>query len=497
MTISASGLKHGVRARLLEPVAYILGYVLIGVGGTMTAAAGVGLLHSEFTEATWIGLAAAITVVTGWVLARKIGRPAPITVKIGFAAVGLSWFVISAFGSLPFLLTGSIDTLTNAYFETASGFTTTGATILPDPSILARSLLFWRSATHWLGGMGVIVLSVAILPLLGTGGVQLARAESTGHMPDRLTPRFRDTAKRLWLLYALLTIVQSMLLWAGEMDLFEAVTHTFSTVSTGGFGTRPDSIAGFSPYTQWVIVAFMFVAGASFALHWRAFRRPSEYWTSTEFRLYTLITVIAVIVVAGGLMRDLPFGDAVRHATFTTVSVITTTGFTTENYGAWRPALQVAVFGLMFVGGMAGSTAGAVKTFRIGILSKAAISDIRRLVHPRGIFTLRFGRERVSESTVEAIQSFFLFYMFIFMTATFLTTFIDANLSERLDLVSAASSVAATLGNVGPGLGTVGPAGSYAELPDLVKWLQAGLMIIGRLEIFPVLVLFTRDLWRR
>jgi len=338
---------------------------------------------------------------------------------------------------------------------------------------------------------------VAVLPLLGTGGMQLARAESPGHTPDRLTPRFQETAKRLWLVYVAITAAEVVLLVIGDMSLYEAVTHSFSTMSTGGFGTRPDSAAGFSPYAQWVLTVFMFLGGTSFALHYRALRRPRVYFDSDEFRLYVGIVIVAAIVVTGGLLADSETTEAIRHATFTAVSIITTTGFTTADFGAWRPALQILVVGLMFLGGMAGSTAGAVKTFRVGVLSKAAYTDLRRLVYPRGVFSIRFGSERVPDPVVESIQSFFLFYMFLFMTGTFLLTFIDANVSERLDLVSAASAVATSLGNVGPGLGTVGPTGNFAGMPGLGKWLLSGLMIVGRLEIFPVLLLFTRDLWRR
>jgi trk system potassium uptake protein TrkH len=268
-------------------------------------------------------------------------------------------------------------------------------------------------------------------------------------------------------------------------------------MSTGGFGTEPDSISGFSEYTQWVITLFMFIAGVSFALHFRAWSRPVDYFKNSEFRLYGLITVAAIVIVAGGLMRDIDFADAVRVASFNTISLTTTTGYASADFGIWRPALQIMVVGLMFLGGMAGSTAGGMKTFRVGILSKAAFADLRRLVHPRGVFVTRLGGTHVPDPVTESVQSFFLFYMFLFMTGTFVLAFIDANLSESLDLVTAVSAVAACLGNIGPGLGEVGPASNYSGMPDLAKWMLSSLMIVGRLEIFPVLVLFTKDLWRR
>jgi trk system potassium uptake protein TrkH len=482
---------------LLKTVAYVLGSVLMFIAVAMTSSALVSALYQEFDTAVWIAISAGITAGTGFVTRRLVRRPATISIKQGFTTVGLAWFVFSIFGALPYLLSGAIPDISDAVFETASGFTTTGASILPDPSILPKGISFWRAMTQWLGGMGVIVLGVAILPLLGTGGMQLARAESPGPTPDRLTPRFQETAKRLWLVYAIVTAIEILFLALGDMDGFQAVIHSMTTMSTGGFGTEPTSIAGFSAYTQWVITVFMFLAGVSFALHFRAWNKPVEYWRNSEFKLYTFITIGAIVIVTGGLVGDLPFMSAFRDAAFNTISIATTTGFASTDFGLWRNALQIMVVGLMFLGGMAGSTAGGIKTFRIGVLGKAAYADLRRLVHPRGIFVTRFGGKRVSEPVIEAIQSFFLFYMFLFMSSVFLLSFIDANLSEGLDLITSTTAVAASIGNIGPGLGEVGPSGNYSALPDLAKWLLSSLMIVGRLEIFPVLVLFTKDLWRR
>ncbi len=482
---------------LLKTVAYVLGSVLLFIAIAMTASAVVSVLYSEYETAMWIVVSAVITAAFGYTTRRVVQRPTSITVKQGFATVGLAWFVFSIFGALPYLLSGAIPSISDAVFETASGFTTTGASILPDPGVLPKGISFWRALTQWLGGMGVIVLGVAILPLLGTGGMQLARAESPGPTPDRLTPRFQGTAKRLWIIYAIITVVEMGFLWVGDMTGFQAVIHSLTTMSTGGFGTEANSIAGFSSYTKWVITFFMFVAGVSFALHFRAWSKPLRYWKSSEFRLYSLIIAGAIVIIAGGLISDLEPMEAVQDAAFNAISLVTTTGFASTDWGMWRPALQIMVVSLMFLGGMAGSTAGGMKTFRLGVLSKAAYADLRRLVHPRGIFVTRFGGKRVTEPIIEAVQSYFLFYMMLFMTTTFVLAFIDANASEGLDLVTAATAVAASIGNIGPGLGEVGPAGNYAGLPDLAKWLLSSLMIVGRLEIFPVLVLFTRDLWRR
>jgi trk system potassium uptake protein len=497
MTTRSNRTRLSPARSLLKTVAFVLGSILVFIAVAMILAAVVSVVYGEFTTAIWIGVAATLTAGAGYATRRTVRRPETITVKQGFATVGLAWFVFSLFGALPYVLTGAIPDVTDAVFETASGFTTTGASILPEPGTLPNGVLFWRAMTQWLGGMGVIVLGVAILPLLGTGGMQLARAEYPGGAPDRLTPRFQETAKRLWLVYAAITLIEVILLSLGDMTGFQALVHSLTTMSTGGFGTEADSIAGFSDYTKWVITFFMFVAGASFALHFRAWNRPAEYVRNAEFRLYAFIVVTAIVVVAGGLLADFSTGDAIRDAAFNTVSLVTTTGYAASDFGVWRPALQIMVVGLMFLGGMAGSTAGGMKTFRIGVLSKAAYADLRRLVHPRGVFITHFGRQKVSEPVIEAVQSFFLFYMFLFMTATFGLAFIDANLTEGLDLVTATSAVAASLGNIGPGLGDVGPMANYADLPQLAKWMLASLMIVGRLEIFPVLVLFTKDLWRR
>ncbi len=481
------------RFPMLQRLSYIVGAVVAGAGAAMVPPAVVALFYRETTEAFQILIAAAITISFGALGWRVVGRHGKITAKEGFAAVGLAWFAMAAFGTLPYLLTGSIDTVTGAFFETAAGFTTTGASVVPDPGLLSHGILIWRAETQWIGGMGIIVLSIAILPLLGVGGVQLAKAESPGHKPDRLTPRFRETAKRLWYVYVGFTALQTILLALGDMNPFQAVAHAMTTMSTGGFGTEASSISGFSPYTQWVIILFMFLAGASFALHFRALRAPIQYVRNVEFRLYAALLLGATTVVTIAIIGSGPFEPYLRDALFTTTSLMTTTGFATADFGSWVPGVQILAVGLMFLGGMAGSTAGGVKTFRIAVLTKAASADLRRIVHPRGIFVTRFGKETVSDSVMESIQTFFLFYMFLFMSGTVVLGL----MSSDLDLVTSASAVASSLGNIGPGLGAVGPTSNYLAIPDAGKWLLSFLMIAGRLEIFPVVLLFTRNLWRR
>ncbi|MDJ0924446.1 MAG: TrkH family potassium uptake protein [Acidimicrobiia bacterium] len=475
----------------------VIGAVVAAIGVAMLLPVVVALIYQEFGDAWQLALAAATTVgFGGW--AWQFGRSdtAQLTAREGFAIVGLSWIAMTFFGTLPYLFSGAITDFSDAFFETAAGFSTTGASIVPDPGELAKGILLWRAFTQWIGGMGIIVLSIAILPLLGVGGVELARAESPGPTPDRLTPRFRETAKRLWLVYAAFTAIEAMLLWLGDMTLFEAIAHSFTTMSTGGFSTDGQSMAAFSPYSQWVVIVFMFIAGASFALHFRSIARPKDYLRNAEFRLYGGIIIVATIVAAIGTWSGAMI-DILRDSLFTITSLVTTTGYGTADFGVWPAALQIMVLGLMFVGGMAGSTGGSMKPYRLGVLYQASKADLRRVIHPKGVFPVRLGRDVVPDHIVESVQSFFLLYMFIFMTGTLAFGIINDVAGAGFDLVTSASAVASSVGNVGPGLAAVGPTSNYALVPDAGKWLLSFLMIVGRLEIFPVILLFTRELWRR
>ena len=475
---------------------HVVGAVVAAVGVSMLSAVAVSLLYQEWSDAVQISAAAAVTALVGLALWRGFDRPGELSAREGFAAVGLAWTAMVLFGVLPYLFTGAIGNITDAVFESAAGFTTTGASVIPDPALLPHGIQFWRSLTQWIGGMGIVVLSVAILPLLGLGAVQLVRAESPGPTPDRLTPRFRETAKRLWLVYVVLTAIEAMLLWVGDMSLFEAVNHSLTTLSTGGFSTSSGSVGAFSDYTQWVVIVFMLLAGVSFSLHFRAARNPGVYWKSAELRLYLSIIGVAAILMAIGTWGGAVV-DVIRDAVFTASSLVTTTGYATVDFGLWGPALQIMVVGLMFIGGMAGSTSGSVKVYRLDVLYEASRMDVRRLIHPRGVFVTRVGKKPVPDTVVEAIQTFFLLYMFAFMTGTFLLAIIGSLGDPQLDPISAVSAVASALGNIGPALGLLGPADNYLVVPALGKWLLASLMIVGRLEILPILILFNRALWRR
>lgn len=497
--------RRGGRPSSTRRLSYVIGAVVLAASVMMLPAVATSLIYHEWVEAGQMLGAAAITAIIGLIAWRVVGVPSNnLTVREGFASVGMSWFALTLVGTLPYLLTSEIPALVDAIFETASGFSTTGSSIVPNPADLSRGILVWRSTTQWVGGMGIIVLSVAILPLLGIGGVQLARAESPGPTPDRLTPRFRDTAQRLWLLYMAMTAVQVVLLVAGDMNLFQAFNHSLTTLSTGGFGTEPTSIGEFSAYSQWIIIIFMFMSGASFALHFRALAHPRRYLQHSEFKLYSAIIFAAAFAIAAGLVDTgqnsigglAAIEKLLRDALFTTVTLITTTGFATEDFGLWAPGLQIIIVGLLFVGGMTGSTAGGVKSFRLGALVRSAGGDLRRLVHPRGVFVTRFGGRPIGDDIVRNVQSFFLFYMFLFMTGTAVLGIITSSVGADFDLKTQATAVATALGNVGPGLGEVGPASNFAGVPSSGKLLLSGLMITGRLEIFPVLLLFTRPFWR-
>jgi trk system potassium uptake protein TrkH len=475
---------------------FIVGAVVAASGVSMLVPAAVALLYGEGGDAGALALSTAVSVAVGVLAWKVVGNSGELSAREGFAAVALSWFALAVFGSLPYLISGTLDGPTNAFFETAAGFTTTGSSIIPDPGAVGKGMLLWRAQTQWLGGMGIIVLGVAILPLLGVGGVQLVRAESPGPAPDRLTPRFRETAKRLWLVYLGFTLVETLMLAFGDMTLFEAVAHSFTTMSTGGFGTDARSLGGFGPYSQWVVILFMSLAGVSFALHFRGLQRPVEYARNAEFRIYGLVLGMATVFFLVGTWGG-AIARTVRDAAFTAVSLVTTTGYATADFGEWTAALQIGAVILMFVGGMAGSTAGAVKTFRLGVLTSAARNDLRRIVHPQGVFMARLGRDPVSDSVVESVQAFFLFYILLFAAGTLMLGVIVSQAGSPMDLTSSASAVASALGNIGPGLGEVGPSANYLAVPAAGKWLLSILMIVGRLEIFPVLLLLTRELWRK
>jgi len=438
---------------------------------------------------------ALISLVSGLALYKKCRSSRELSVREGFAVVTFGWSFYALFGALPFLFSGAIPSPIDAVFETMSGFTTTGSTILTQIEGLPESILFWRALTHWLGGMGIIVLSLAILPMLGVGGMQLFKAEVPGPTADRLKPRIQDTAKLLWVVYVLLTLLEVVLLMLGGMNFYEALCHAFATLATGGFSTRNASVGAFgSAYIDWVVTIFMFLAGVNFSLHYQALRgRPLELWRNEEFRFYLLVSVVvtAIIVLLNQGTVYASFFDNLRFSAFQTVSILTPTGFGTADYEGWPVLAQYLLVFTMFIGGCAGSTGGGIKVARMLLLFKHAQVQLYRLIHPRAVRLVKLGGVPVDREVMQSILGFFAFYMGIFVAASFLMA------GTGLDLPSAGAAVIATLSNIGPGLGSVGPVDNFAHVSAFGKTVLTLCMLMGRLELFTVLVLFFPSFWRK
>lgn len=438
---------------------------------------------------------AAICLLIGLALFRGCKSSKELSLREGFAIVTFGWSLFALFGALPFVLSGAIPSYLDAVFETMSGFTTTGSTILLEIEALPKSILLWRALTHWLGGMGIIVLSLAILPMLGVGGMQLFKAEVPGPITDRLKPRIQDTAKLLWGVYVLLTAMETLLLMLGDMSFFDALCHSFATLATGGFSTRNTSVAAYdSAYIDGVITLFMFLAGVNFTLHYQALRgRLRDIVRNEEFLFYLAITFGAtalLLILNQGTVYS-SFFDNLRFSAFQSTSIMTTTGFGTADYEQWPVLAQYLLIFLMFVGGCAGSTSGGMKVARILLLFKHAHVQIYRLIHPRAVRLVKFGGSPVEREVMQSILGFFALYMGIFVFASALMA------ASGLDLVSAGASVVATLGNIGPGIGSVGPIDNFGHVSPFGKSVLIGCMLLGRLELFTVLVLFFPTFWRK
>jgi trk system potassium uptake protein TrkH len=415
----------------------------------------------------------------------------------GFGVVAFGWIAASISGAVPYVLSGVIPGWMAAVFETMSGFTTTGASVIAIIEEVPRGILLWRSLTHFYGGMGVLVLVVAILPLVGTGGMQLFRAEMPGPTKDRLTPRIAGTAKRLWAVYVLLVVVEAVLLRLGGMAWFDAWCHAFATVATGGFSTRTASVGDFgSLYIELVILVFMVASGVNFALHYRTLRgQPGFCRRDSEFKFYLVVLAAGSALITGSLLASgsaRTLGVALRDATFASASIMTTTGFTTADFNRWPGFARLVLFLLMFVGGCAGSTGGSIKVVRILLTLRALGREIRRWMRPQAVMSVKVGHVAVDAEMIMNVVTFVLTYLAIFAAATVLMTLHFGN-----DWISAASSVAATLGNVGPGFNAVGPMANYATIPPVGQGLLTVLMLLGRLELYTVLVLFIPSFWRR
>jgi trk system potassium uptake protein TrkH len=443
------------------------------------------------------GVATAVAGGSGFALLRWGGRPPRNAgARQTLLLVVCVWISISLLGAIPFYLSSQFASFTDAFFESASGFTTTGATILPRVEVLPDSIQLFRHFTHWLGGMGVVLLGIAVLPLVGHGGMQLYRAEFSGARSEKLTPRIRETALSLWKIYVGLTLAQIVVLRVAGMTTFEAVCHTFSTLGSGGFSTRTASIAGFnSPIIEYVLVFFMLLAGISFVQHYRLWieRRPQAVISDYEVQAYLGLAAAATLVVGVTLHLTGTAGleRAFRDSLFQVSSIMTTTGFMTADFELWHPFAQLILLMLMFVGGSTGSTAGGLKTSRIVLLMHVVSREFKRMVERRGVFAVRLGGRVVSEETIRALLNLvYLTLLVNFSACLILAAF-------GVDVLSAITAVAASMFNIGPGLGSVGPAENYGHLPAAVKWVLAACMIAGRLEFYTLLVIFTPAFWRK
>lgn len=479
----------------LKIIIRVLGFLLIVEGIAMLLALLVSVIYSE-PEAISFLISSLINVGIGGtiiLLTQKANKD--IGKREGFIIVALVWVIFSFFGSLPFIISKSIPNFTNAFFETMSGFTTTGSSILNDIESLPYGMLFWRSIIQWLGGMGIIVLSLAILPVFGIGGMQLFVAEVPGPTPDKISPKIRQTAKTVWVIYIGFTVVETILLWVGGMSLFDAVCHSFTTMASGGFSTKQASIAYWqSPFIQYIITLFMFIAGTNFTLSYLVLKGNFKtVIRDEEFKYYSFFTIGFTALVFIGLLitTNLGIENAFRDSLFQVVSIITTTGFATADYLTWIPVLTILIFALFFFGGSAGSTSGGIKIMRIVLLFKNSYHELRRLIHPNAVIPVKFNKRSVDSKVITNILAFFMLYFIIFGISTVLFTLIEP------DLESSMGAVASSLGNVGPGLGRVGPAENYMHIKPIGKWFLSFLMLLGRLELFTILVLFSPTFWKK
>jgi trk system potassium uptake protein TrkH len=484
----------------LRIVSRCVGAVIIVVGATMATAAPVAWMMGDLPGVGWRFLVAALLTIGLGFAAVCATNNSDMGVSEGYAIVTFSWVGATLISAIPYVWIGQLSVV-DACFESMSGFTTTGATILRDIEAFGEghaSLLYWRSMTQWLGGMGIVVLSLAILPILGIGGMQLYKAEAPGPTSDQLTPRIAGTAKFLWLIYLAMTLVEAVLLGLSpKVNAFDAWCHAATTLSTGGFSTRNASVAGFdSAYVEWVIIVFMYLAAINFVLHLRALHGDwNGYRKDDEFRFFAGLAGAAVMAVATCLLVDGRYGlsEAIRHSAFTVGSIVSTTGYGTEDYDLWPAFARGLLVFMMFVGGCGGSTSGGMKISRIMILLRHALQQITCCLYPRAVLNIRVNGQRLPNPILGRILGFF----FIFLTLVFLLGLLLCVIEPGASLETAFSTAVTCIGNVGPGLDAVGPTQNFAWMAAHTKLILVLSMLVGRLEIFTVIVLFQPSLWRR
>ena len=486
---------------------HFFGLLLLFNGGFMLLSSLVSLIYNDGVTFELFLSGMVILLVGAFVMVNTRKHKKEMKKREGYLVVTFGWIVMALSGTLPYVFTGAIPEFTNAFFETISGYTTTGATILNDIEAVPKGVLFWRSLTHWIGGMGIIVLAIAILPLLGIGGMQLFAAEAPGPSADKLHPRITDTAKRLWLIYFGYTMAETLLLTIAGMSFFDAINHAMCTLSTGGFSTKNASLAFWNdtPIIQYIVIVFMFLAGTNFVLSYFMFKgKFRKIIQDEEFKLYAKFIVVFTLlasciiyfradIASSTINHPMVLGElesAFRHGLFQVISVITTTGFVTADFTMWTPFLMVFFFGLMFLGGSAGSTSGGVKVIRHLILVRNGFLEFKRSLHPNAVLPVRYNKKSISKEIVFNVLGFFILYMLSFIIGALVFSMME------IDFKSSIGLAASSLGNVGPALGEFGPVNNYANLPSLGKWWATFLMLIGRLELFTVLILFTPFFWR-
>ena len=478
---------------------YIVGILLVILGLSMLCSVVCSLIYQD-GDLVPLLQSLAVTIVSGFTLMLlfKSKEKKELSTHDGFAVVTIGWIAIVIFSAFPFYFSGTLD-YTNSFFEAMSGLTTTGATVLGHSSTLLiedvpHGILFWRSFTQFIGGMGIIVFSIAILPMLGMGGVQLFRAEVAGPVADKITPRVKQTAKLLWGIYVGFVLILCLILKIEGMSWFDAICHSFTTIATSGFSTKNISIAAYGGLIQWTIIIFMFLAATNFSLHYYFIAKGKfEYYKDHEFRVYFGLCIIFSILFFINIVGTNKYQTdllSFRHSVFAAVSILTTTGFSTENFNEWPEMSKMLLFFLFFIGGSAGSTTGGMKIIRSILVVKYLLYEVRKLLHPKGVFNITIGENTIDDNVVRATLGFYLFYILIFVfTAIFLSF-------TGLDVETALTASASAIGNIGPGLGSIGPTGNWGHLTDLAKWLTSFCMLLGRLEIFTVVVLFSRSFWK-
>ncbi|HEY7750665.1 MAG TPA: TrkH family potassium uptake protein [Ignavibacteriaceae bacterium] len=474
----------------------ILGFLLVLIGLLMLTGIPFSIYYGDddIPVILYTGLGTALFGLLTWFFTRK-NLDREIGKRESYLIVTSAWFAISFFGCLPFVFQGSIPHLHDAFFETVSGFTTTGSSILVNIEALPHGLLFWRSMTHWIGGMGIIVLSIAILPLLGIGGMQMFQAEVSGPTKDKLHPRIQETAKRLWAIYVLFTAAQVILLLFGGMNLFDSLCHSFGTIATGGLSTKNQSIAYYqSPYIEYVIIIFMFIGGTNFSLHYMALKgKLKSYFQDSEFKFYFyfLALIISFSTLYLVLINNQSAESSFRESAFSIVAIISSTGFTTSDYQAWAPFFTEIFLILLLFGACAGSTSGGVKMVRYQLLLKNGLQELKRLIHPQAVIPVRQNQKAVQPDIIAKVGAFVLLYLFVFAIGSVALSM------TGLTPISAMGSVAACLANIGPGLDTTGPVSNYSSVSPIGKWILSLVMLIGRLEIYTILILFSPSFWKK